>query len=57
MPICEKIRLDLLQASADALDETLCDPAQTNIHHLVLLVIAVFMLMYLGLGYVRLVLV
>jgi hypothetical protein len=41
----------------NALDETLCDPAQTNIHHLVLLVIAVFMLMYLGLGYVRLVLV
>jgi hypothetical protein len=38
----------------NALDETLCDPAQTNIHHLVLLVIAVFMLMYLGLGYVRL---
>ena len=41
----------------NALDETLCDPAQTNIHHLVLLVIAVFMLMYLGLGYVRLALV
>jgi hypothetical protein len=41
----------------NALDETLCDRAQTNIHHLVLLVIAVFMLMYLGLGYVRLALV
>ena len=41
----------------NALDETLCDPAQTNIHHLVLLVIAVFVLMYLGLGYIRLVLV
>ena len=41
----------------NALDETLCDPAQTNIHHFVLLVIAVFMLMYLGLGYVRLALV
>jgi len=41
----------------NALDETLCDPAQTNIHHLVLLVLAVFMLMYLGLGYVRLALV
>ena len=37
----------------NALDETLCDRAQTNIHHLVLLVIAVFMLMYLGLGYIR----
>jgi hypothetical protein len=37
----------------NALDETLCDHAQTNIHHLVLLVIAVFMLMYLGLGYIR----
>jgi hypothetical protein len=36
----------------NALDETLCDRAQTNIHHLVLLVIAVFMLMYLGLGYI-----
>ena len=35
----------------NALDETLCDRAQTDIHHLVLLVIAVFMLMYLGLGY------
>ena len=38
----------------NALDGTLCDRAQTNIHHLVLLVIAVFMLMYLGLGYIRL---
>jgi hypothetical protein len=37
----------------NALDETLCDRAQTNIHHLVLMVIAVFMLMYLGLGYIR----
>ena len=37
----------------NALDETLCDRAQANIHHLVLLVIAVFMLMYLGLGYIR----
>jgi len=37
----------------NALDETLCDRAQTNIHHLVLLVIAIFMLMYLGLGYIR----
>jgi hypothetical protein len=37
----------------NALDETLCDRAQTDIHHLVLLVIAVFMLMYLGLGYIR----
>ena len=37
----------------NALDETLCDRAQTNIHHLVLLVITVFMLMYLGLGYIR----
>jgi hypothetical protein len=37
----------------NALDETLCDPAQTNIHHLVLLVIAVFVLMYLGLGWIR----
>jgi hypothetical protein len=34
---------------------TLCDHAQTNIHHLVLSVIAVFVLMYLGLGYIRLV--
>lgn len=37
----------------NALDETLCDPAQTNIHHLILLVIGVFVLMYLGLGYIR----
>jgi len=41
----------------NALDETLCDRAQTDIHHLVLLVIAVFMLIYLGLGYIRLALV
>jgi len=40
----------------NALDETLCDRAQTNIHHLILLVIVVFMLMYFGLGYIRLVL-
>ena len=39
----------------NALDETLCDPAQTNIHHLILLVIGVFVLMYVGLGYIRLV--
>ena len=37
----------------NALDDTLCDPAQTNIHHLILLVIGVFVLMYLGLGYIR----
>ena len=37
----------------NALDETLCDRAQTNIHHLILLVIAVFVLMYLGLGWIR----
>ena len=41
----------------NALDETLCDRAQANIHHLVLMVIAVFVLMYLGLGYIRLALV
>ena len=52
---CEKIRRDLLQALPNALDETLCDHAQTNIHHLILLVIGVFVLMYLGLGYIRLV--
>jgi len=39
----------------NALDETLCDHAQTNIHHLILLVIGVFVLMYVGLGYIRLV--
>lgn len=37
----------------NALDEILCDPAQTNIHHLILLVIGVFVLMYFGLGYIR----
>ena len=37
----------------NALDQSLCDPAQTNIHHLILLVIGVFVLMYLGLGYIR----
>ena len=50
---CRKICLGPLQDLPNALDETLCDRAQTNIHHLVLLVIAVFMLMYLGLGYIR----
>jgi hypothetical protein len=39
----------------NALDETLCDRAQTNIHHLIVVVIGVFMLMYLGLGLIRLV--
>ena len=34
--------------------ETICNRAQTKIHHLILLVIAVFVLMYLGLGFVRL---
>jgi hypothetical protein len=38
----------------NALDETLCDRAQTNIHHLILLVVAVFVLIYLGLGWIRL---
>jgi hypothetical protein len=36
---------------------TVCNRAQTRIYRLVLLVIAVFVLMYLGLGYIRLVLV
>ena len=50
---CRKIRLGPLQASAECARRDLCDRAQTNIHHLVLLVITVFMLMYLGLGYIR----
>ena len=33
--------------------ESICNRAQTRLHHLVLLVIAVFVLMYLGLGFVR----
>ena len=35
--------------------ETICNRAQTRMHHLMLMVIAVFMLMYLALGFVRLV--
>jgi hypothetical protein len=34
--------------------ETVCNLEQTRIHRLTLLVIGVFILMYLGLGYVRL---
>jgi hypothetical protein len=34
--------------------ETICNREQTRIHHLILVVIAVFALMYLGLGFVRL---
>jgi hypothetical protein len=34
--------------------ESVCNRAQVRIHHLVLLVIAVFVLMYLGLALVRL---
>ena len=37
--------------------ETICNRAQTRIHHLILVVIAVFVLMYVGLGFVRLLLV
>jgi hypothetical protein len=33
--------------------EIICIRAETRLHHLVLLVIAVFVLMYLGLGFVR----
>jgi hypothetical protein len=33
--------------------ETVCSRAYARIHHLILLVIAVFVLMYLGLGFVR----
>jgi hypothetical protein len=33
--------------------ESICNRAQTRLHHLVLLVIVVFVLMYLGLGFVR----
>ena len=33
--------------------ETICNRAQTRMHHLVLLVIAVFVFVYLGLGYVQ----
>lgn len=39
------------------LAESICNRAQTGIHRLILLVIGVFMLMYLGLGYIRLTLV
>jgi hypothetical protein len=34
--------------------ESICNRAQTQIYHLILVVIAVFVLMYLGLGYIRL---
>ena len=34
--------------------ETVCNRAQTSIHYLILLVIGVFILMYLGLGFIRL---
>ena len=34
--------------------ETVCNREQRGIHRLTLLVVGVFMLMYLGLGYVRL---
>jgi hypothetical protein len=37
--------------------ESVCNHAQTQIYHLILVVIAVFILMYLGLGYIRLALV
>jgi hypothetical protein len=33
--------------------ETVCNRAQTRLHRLILLVIAVFMLMYVGLGFIR----
>ena len=33
--------------------ETVCNRAQTRLHRLILLVIAVFMLMYVGLGVIR----
>jgi hypothetical protein len=36
--------------------ESICNRAQTRIYHLILVVIAVFVLMYLGLGHIRLVL-
>jgi hypothetical protein len=49
-----KIRLDLLQASAECARRALCD-SQTSIHHLILLVIGVFVLMYLDWPHIRLV--
>jgi len=36
--------------------EAVCNRAQTQIYHLILAVIAIFVLMYLGLGFIRLVL-
>jgi len=36
--------------------EAVCNRAQTQIYHLILVVIAIFVLMYLGLGFIRLVL-
>ena len=53
---------DIAGTFASACFERLCNPfaqtirnrEQTRMHHLMLLVIAVFMLMYLGLGFVRL---
>ena len=47
---CRKFASTYFKHLPNALDETLCDHAQTNIHHLILLVIGVFVLMYLGLG-------
>ena len=47
---CRKFASTYFKHLPNALDETPCDHAQTNIHHLILLVIGVFVLMYLGLG-------
>ena len=45
--------LDCFKHLPNPFAESICNRAQTTLHHLVLLVIAVFVLMYLGLGFVR----
>ena len=53
MPILPENSPRPLQASAESARRDPLRPRADKIHHLVLLVIAVFMLMYLGLGYIR----
>ena len=66
MPTCLAISAGLTPASRSSrtlsalalavgarLTETVCNRQQTGIHRLILLVIGVFILMYLGLGFVR----
>jgi hypothetical protein len=51
---CRNLCFEPLQQLPNPLAEMICSGAQDRMHYLIVLVIAVFMATYLGLGFMRL---